>query len=180
MEEQWRPVKGYEGHYEVSNLGRVKSLLRFKDNNKGKQIVESKIKDQTFTAGYPSLNIYLGGDVKRVYTHRLVADAFIPNPDNKKTVNHKNGIKTDNKVNNLEWATYSENTQHAIETGLAKQGNPPKGSTNGFSKLTEDKVIRMRLLYEKGNISMREVAELFGIAKSTVVGIMNRKSWNHV
>jgi hypothetical protein len=105
-EEIWLPVVGYEGYYEVSNLGRVRSLRKTLKNN--------------IRNGYCQVGLFINGNRKIVYVHRLVAEVFIINPDNKPEVNHKDGIKTNNNVFNLEWATFKENNQHAFKTGLNK------------------------------------------------------------
>ena len=107
-EEIWRDIAGYEGLYQVSNCGRVKSFYR------GGRILKQSLK-----RGYMFVELYLNTNGKIHIVHRLVAQAFIPNPLNKLEVNHINGIKTDNRVENLEWVTRSENEQHAYDTGLA-------------------------------------------------------------
>lgn len=127
--EIWKDIKGFEGRYQVSNMGRVKTL-------KG----ETWIKPAHLNHwGYPRVQFRISktSKSKNYAVHRLVAQAFIPNPDGKPEVNHKNGIKTDNRVANLEWCTPAENTRHAVATGL-KVGKPNtwtvKGGHNARSK----------------------------------------------
>jgi len=114
--EEWRPVVGYEGLYEVSDLGRVKSVGRITNgkNNTIRKLNGRIMKGAIKPAGYPCVTLTLNKAVSTHYVHRMVASAFIKNQENKRTVNHKNGIKTDNRVKNLEWATYSENGLHSF------------------------------------------------------------------
>ena len=111
MDEIWKPVVGYEGLYEVSNLGRVKSLP--KRGYKSGGILKQRCKDD-----YMDVRVSKNNKKHTLSVHRAVAEAFIPNPDNKLVVNHIDGNKSNNCVNNLEWNTYSENSKHAICTGL--------------------------------------------------------------
>lgn len=104
--EIWKPLPGTG--YEVSNMGRIKNSKR-----------NSILKPELRSNGYCKVCVAYGGAATN-NVHRLVASVFLENPENKKTVNHKNGIKTDNRVENLEWATYEENNQHAVETKLMK------------------------------------------------------------
>lgn len=120
MTEIWKDVPGYEGFYQVSNLGRVKSLdrtirhARFGSvKRKGKELRQAVDR-----YGYMRVGIFNGNDKKIWSVHRLVATAFIPNPENKETVNHINGNKQDNRVENLEWNTQVENLKHSYATGL--------------------------------------------------------------
>lgn len=109
MKEEWRPIKGYEGLYEVSNMGRVKSL------HFDKEIIRKQVER---TNGYMEVNLSKDGTTNVKVVHRLVAIAFIKNPNNYECVNHKDGNKKNNTVDNLEWCTAKENTHHAIKTGL--------------------------------------------------------------
>lgn len=124
INEVWKPIKGYEGVYEISSFGRVKSLDRTIRHTgclggKNKLRKEGMIrKCGKNTNGYPSVTITFNSREKTRAVHRFVAEAFLPNPQNKFTVNHKNGIKTDNRVENLEWMTQTENIRHAFKTGL--------------------------------------------------------------
>ena len=118
MKEIWKDIPGYEGLYQVSNLGRVKSLERYKDNNSGLVKMPEKIMQGGIRNGYVLVYLTKDGKRKTFSAHRLVAQAFIPNPEQKPTINHINGNKQDNRVENLEWNTDKENINHAVKTGL--------------------------------------------------------------
>lgn len=119
----WRPIKGYEGLYEVSNCGEIRSLH------------SNKVKKQNVCKnGYRYVDLYKNGCGKTLLVHRLVAQAFIDNPFNKRTVNHIDGNKHNNCVSNLEWATYSENAKHAYRLGLKFSTDKQKEATRKMGK----------------------------------------------
>lgn len=122
MEEVWKDVEGYEGLYQVSNLGRVKSLTHYitKENCKPRE-VKGKILTPFFDRpkGYLSVSLSKNNKIKLQRIHRLVAQAFIPNPDNLIQINHKDGNKTNNNVENLEWCSCKDNIRHAWENKLS-------------------------------------------------------------
>ena len=107
MKEEWRDIKGYEGKYQVSNLGRVKSLKDSKENYR-----EKILSNSTDKRGYSNVNLYKNGKRNYFKVHRLVAEAFIPNPNNYPQVNHKDENKTNNCVSNLEWCTHEYNINY--------------------------------------------------------------------
>lgn len=124
--EEWRDIKGYEGVYQVSNLGNVKSLDRvMHTKNNGIRKVKGKVlKPHVETLGYLSVALAMNGTRVFARIHRLVAEAFISNEQKKSEVNHKDGNKSNNTVSNLEYATHSENMQHAVRSGLKKRAYP--------------------------------------------------------
>lgn len=113
--EEWRPVVGWEGLYVVSNLGRVVFLCRTVSNGKGVRTIQPKLCKLTINKdGYAVVHIHVNNKVLRKLAHRLVAESFIPNPDNKPEVDHINAIRTDNRVSNLRWVTSAENANNPI------------------------------------------------------------------
>lgn len=159
---EWKPVKGLEGLYEISNTGLVKSLRRI-----------GKIMTQyTTKCGYKRTALYdKNMKQKHYFVHRLVAKAFLENHDLKKWVNHKNGIKTDNVVGNLEWCTPSENHFHAYRTGLKSS----KGEKH-FHKVTESDVREIRM----SDKPVKELALKFGVTKCAIWDIRARRCWTHI
>lgn len=116
--EIWKDVQGYENLYQVSNYGRIKSLAHI--NNLGRLRPECILGVRLSDRGYHTAVLYNNGKPKSFRVHQIVAKAFIPNPENKPHVNHLDGVKSNNCVENLEWVTISENMKHAFKIGLNK------------------------------------------------------------
>lgn len=117
--ELWKPIKGYEGLYQVSSKGRIRSLKRTKKNKWGGiiQVKERVLANGISGQGYINVLLYNNGNRRTYKAHRLVAEAFISNPDNKPHVNHIDGNKENNSIENLEWCTIKENNIHAYSSG---------------------------------------------------------------
>lgn len=113
MEEEWKDIEGYEGLYQISNLGRVKSLERIVERiGKGKILVNERIRNVTNCRGYLQVKLFKNKKYRMFFVHRLVAQAFIPNPNNYPEVNHKDENKENNRVDNLEWCTTEYNCNY--------------------------------------------------------------------
>lgn len=158
MIELWKSIEGWENRYEVSNLGNVR-------NSKTKTL---KIANSS-NSGYLRLNFYNGSNIKRFSVHRLVAEAFIPNSENKLDVNHKDGNKQNNHVDNLEWVTRSENLKHAYKHELRKPST---------QKLSLDDVKYIKL--NPDNLTRKELAERFNVTYWCICDIYQGKSFKDV
>ena len=159
QDEVWKDVEGYEGLYQVSNFGNIKSLARIVHSEKRSdyKIKEKVLKQSDTTTGYKKVELHKDNEKRKSFkVHRLVAQAFIPNPENKREVNHIDGNKHNNNVNNLEWVTSSENKLHAFEMHL----NPTKRD------LDEEEIIRM---YCEEKISIHQIAKKFNVADCAII-----------
>lgn len=164
MTEIWRDIAGYEGLYQVSNFGRVRRLRKATPP----YVLELRLDNK----GYPRVFLSHDGEVKNKLVHRLVAQTFIPNPDSKPEVNHLNGDKTNNHVENLGWATRAENQQHAYDTGLrGSNGNNP------LAKLTDAQVVYIR--DNPDGLLGAELATMFSVDPATISGIQRGKVYRN-
>lgn len=173
--EIWKDIKGYESAYQVSNYGQVRSLPRVIQYPTHQQTHKGKfLKGVPNSKGY--LRVILPG--KRYFIHRLVAEHFIPNPENLPQVNHNDGNKENNKVDNLEWVNNSKNQKHGRELGIIKNSF---GEGN-HSKLTEVEVRWILNNYEKGSktLGRKALARKFNVSHQTIKNIIDRKKWKHI
>lgn len=175
MRELWRDVVGYEGFYQVSNLGSVRSLDRVVNNRRVKGRVLKPFQDKD---GYKKVNLVMGGKKRRQFMiHRLVSKMFIPNPENKPEVNHKDGNKQNNNIDNLEWVTKRENARHAWDNGLKEA---IIGENCSWHKLTDKDVRDIRDMYETGEYTQVELGKRFDVAHQTISKIVNYKIRNSI
>lgn len=174
--EKWLPVAGYEGKYEVSDMGRVRSVDRvvtdvLKGTVRTRRFLGRVLSPHLVGAGYQSVCLSSGKGPDNRYIHRLVASTFVPNPEGKPQVNHINVCTTDNRASNLEWVTCSENHKHARLHGNVD-------GSNG-AKLTSGDVKKIRQRLEKGE-TQRSIAEDYGVRQPAISGISSGKNWSHV
>jgi len=179
--EEWKDIDGYEGIYKISSLGNIKSMPR--TNKYINHKIGGVILKKPLANGYPVSVLCKDKTRNRQYVHRLVAKAFIPNPENKPFINHINSIRNDNNISNLEWCTQKENVHHARRMGRMNQGldlskyTNLKGADHFRSKLTQEDVDGMRERYNSGKYSYKELSEKYNIGMSQVGKIVRMRSW---
>jgi hypothetical protein len=172
MVEIWKDIEGYENKYQVSNFGKIKSLSFNKTG------LPKNLTPKIAGKGYRTVILSKKCIQTDFYIHRLLANHFIPNPENKKEVNHKDGDKTNNYVSNLEWNTHSENGIHSFRE-LGRIHPDCKGENNPKCKLNEIIVNNLRTDFLNGKPQYVMCKE-YGINKSTMSNIISRKTWTHL
>jgi hypothetical protein len=175
-EEKWAPFCAEAPHYQVSSTGRVRGLARLVRHPKGLRMVqEREYKIGVGPHGYNYISLFIGTKNRTFLIHRLVASVFISPPPDGLEVNHKNGIKTDNRVENLEWVTARENLLH--KTRVLGHGI---GEAVWTAKLKPAQVLEIRTRYAAGGISQEKLAEDYGVKQTVISDIILRKIWKHV
>ena len=159
-----KDIKEFEDLYQIDETGNILNV-------KKQRVFKPK---STNSRGYVTTDLFKDGKRKGFTVHRLIAETYIPNPDNLPFINHKNALKWDNRVENLEWCTGSENSLHAVKMGLINH----KGIKHPSTNFTEEDVLHIRSLAN----SMRgvDIAKLYGVTKTCISLIIRRKTWNHL
>jgi len=170
MNEQWLPIKGYEGFYEASNLGRIRRSSAAIGTWIGRVL-----KNNPVPQGYHLVHLRKEGTQKSFLVHRLVAECFVSNPQGKNVVHHLDGDKGNDCASNLVWTTRQENTQRATADGLM-----PRGEMHGCSKLVTKQIQAIRLEYSKGQTSQYKLAKQYNVSQCQIWRIVHRKSWTHI
>jgi hypothetical protein len=159
MKEIWKEIKGYEGYYEVSNRGRVRSLDRVR-------IIKGKVlKQMDNGSGYKKVTLCKNGKYTQRYVHRLIGKGFLKNKKNKETINHKDGNKSNNDIKNLEWATYKENERHKL--------------LNFGNKITLRHAQEIKKKYKTGSYTQKQLANEYGLDQTYISKITLNRAWDY-
>lgn len=175
--EIWKPIKGYEGLYEVSSYGRIKSLRRWQNRKRGPfWKKEAILKPQFRKLLYLKIDLSKNDFVEQHDIHRLVAIHFIANKSKKPWVNHIDGNPSNNCVSNLEWCTPKENTHHWMIT----QNRIKLGENHSNSVLNNSDVVNIRMEYSTIKTPTRALAKRFGVSQYAIRCVINYTTWKHV
>lgn len=181
--EVWKDVVGYEGYYQVSNLGAIRSIDRLVKypnskyiNGDGVRRFKGKLLIPLINhGGYSQVTLRKEGIQKTHTVHRLVAEAFLPIDINRKHVNHKDGNRSNNVLENLEWCTAKENIQHASSRDMMGR----KGEAAHRAKLTNQIVLDMRTLYNNGSV-IKDIMKIYKTSYNTTYTVVTKRSWRHI
>lgn len=160
MKEIWKPIRNYEGLYEVSNFGNVRSLTRKTTGNRNRNLAGKPMNISITTTGYPKVELCKDGVSKSLKVHRLVADAFIPVVSGKTVINHKDNDPFNNHVLNLEWCTQKENVQHGYDIGAHK-------CVRIITKEQSEFISSFYIPYSREN-NMRVLSNILGVKEATI------------
>ena len=170
---EWKPVLGFEGYYEVSNKGDVKSLTNRKTMKNGvSKLFRGKVlSSYSDKDGYRCIDLYKDGVRSKKKIHRLVCESFIRPPLENEQVNHINGIKYDNNISNIEWVMPKENVKHSYYV-LKNKGSK--------RSLSDEQVLEIRDIYKKGELSFQEIGNLFNVSKHIIYYLLKGVTYKNV
>lgn len=171
--EHWKPLARWEGIYEISDLGRIK---RIDNNNCAKA---GHIMRPSNVNGYAAVRLRYKGRTERSLVHLHVLESFIGSRPTGMQINHKNGVRNDNRLENLEYCTPQQNIQHAYNV-LNRTRKGAKGEANAKSKLTDEQVTTIRRLYSGGGRSQQSIADEFGVTQTMISKIVLKQFWKHL
>ena len=179
MEEIWRNVQDYEGLYQISNLGRIKRLAYWHNvgikNIKKIYKQERILKQSRDSSGYKQVCLTKNSKKKSYSIHKMMAIAFIPNLENKEQVNHKDGNKINNIIDNLEWCTYHENLRHAMNHDLRAIGEK-----HGAAKLKNDDVLYIYKTFKNGEKTIQQLCKMFNMSYASIRDITVKRYWKNL
>ena len=168
----WKPVVGFEGLYEISSVGNVKALKRTVQRKRsGIMTYPERILKPHYNSGYLSISLHKDGVINTYKVHRLVALAFVPNPNNYPQVNHNDDVKTNNDFMNLSWGTQQQNIKQAMDNGRFKFCDQRNGTV-----ISEDLADRIRHVHKKG-CKTAWISDLLGIGNTTVRHVLSGRTW---
>lgn len=182
MEEMWKDIQGYEGFYQASNLGRVRSIPRVIVDRKNNRFFKGRIlKSYLDKDGYPTIILSKSNKKRVIHVHRLVAQVFIPNLENKEQVNHIDGDKQNNRIENLEWCSNLENIRHSWSSGLSTNKHC-WGELNYKARLSESdvKFMRTNFISRSKDFGITAMARRFNISTGHAANVIYRRTWKHV
>lgn len=171
MKEIWKDIPNYEGLYQISNFGNVKSLKRKVKNKNGYRDIKEKILHNYINKnGYYAVTLRKNCNIEVKLIHRLIAEMFIPNPNNYPCINHKDGNKSNNSINNLEWCSYSYNTKEAFRLGLNKHIDFKEKKKISQYDLEGNFIKEWKSIYNASKIT--------GIARSCISKVCNHNRYS--
>lgn len=178
MDEVWKEVIGFDGWYLVSNIGNVRSVDR--NIADGRRIKGKMLKQFIDKDGYHKVTLHVNGKLFKKFVHRIVAEAFIPNPRNYPIINHVDENPENNSVLNLEWCTVKHNVNYGNRA--QKFSEKTHGELNYGHKLTEKEVKNIRSEYKRGvkGHGTESLGKKYGVHRMTIKAIIERQSWKHI
>lgn len=171
-QEIFKPISGYDGIYEVSNFGRIKSLSRKFSNNETFLVLHTGKK-----SGYVSVKLSKNGIATTTSVHILVATYFVDNPFNLLEVNHLDFDRSNNMADNLQWLTHAANLKYSYDNGN-RIGD--RGEKSPRATLKNETVLKIRELYLTGEYTQKQLADKFGQKRNNIAKIISRKRWSHI